>query len=94
MLCIPCLTALINAVLIMCIQLGTGRYVYIRQTVSVFMWWVLLYIDSCLVVCTVSETDLIRRTAACGCLRVINNCDWYVTKFILLFINICCVSTG
>ena len=38
-----------------------------------FMRWVYLYIEGCLVINTLSETDLIRRMFACVCLRVINN---------------------
>jgi len=37
------------------------------------MRWVYLYIEGCLVINTLSETDLIRRMFACVCLRVINN---------------------
>jgi len=38
-----------------------------------FTRWVYLYIERCLVVNILSETDFIRRTVVCVCLRVINN---------------------
>ena len=57
------------------IQLDTGRYVYIFQPASDCERLVYLHIDGCLVVCTVTETDLIRRKSCCVCLRLFNICD-------------------
>jgi len=45
------------------------------KSASVLSDGCIYYIEGRLVVCTVSEADLIRRTVACVRLRVNNTCD-------------------
>jgi hypothetical protein len=55
-----------------------------------FTRWVYLYIEGRLVVNTISENDIIRRTFVCVSVRV---CSMHVARYIVLTANICCVLT-